>query len=163
MCSIQMLGVYHAESSFGRWACPWSISIIGKCAESLHAVKLLCHHGMSEDSLRHVYKAVILSELLYASLAWWGSTSAADKQRLEASIRCATRLGLYTADDPTPSQLAADMHDSLFANILNNPHHVLHKFPQDRTDHTCNLRSRHHSLWLTVKTDCNNFLSRLLL
>jgi len=54
----------------------------------LHAVKLLRHHGMSADSLRHVYKAVVVSELLYASPAWWpGFTSAADKQRLEASVR----------------------------------------------------------------------------
>ena len=71
-----------------------------------------------------------------ASPAWWGSTSAADKQRLEASVRHgAIRLGLYTADDRTPSQLAADMDDNLFANILNNPHHrVLHKFLPDNTD-----------------------------
>ena len=93
--------------------------VIGKCAQSLHAVKLLRHHGMSEDSLRHVYKAVVLSKLLYASPAWWGFTSAADKQRLEASVRRAIRLGLYI--DPTPSQLTADWDDNLFANILNSP------------------------------------------
>ena len=90
--------------------------------------------------------------------AWWGFTNAADKQRLEASVRRAIRLGLYTADDPTPSQLVADMD----ANILNNPHHVLHKFLPRKTDHSYNLRSRRHSLSLTVKTDCNNFLNRLL-
>ena len=28
--------------------------------------------------------------------------------------------------ETSPSQLAADMDDNLFANILNNPHHVLH-------------------------------------
>jgi len=65
---------------------------------------------------------------MHASPAWWGSTSAADKQRLEASVRLAIRLGLYTADDHTPSQLAAGMDDNLFTNIPNNPHHVLHKF-----------------------------------
>ena len=47
-------------------------------------------------------------------------TSAADKQPLEASVRRAIRLGLYTADDPTPSQLAADVDDNLFTNILHN-------------------------------------------
>jgi len=60
-------------------------------------------------------------------------------------IRRAIRLGLYTADDATPSQLAADMDDNLFANIL-NPHRVLHKFLPDETDHTNNLTSRRHSL-----------------
>ena len=30
---------------------------------------------------------IMLSKLLYASPAWWGFTNAADKQRLEASVR----------------------------------------------------------------------------
>jgi len=99
--------------------------VIGKCAQSLHALKLLRCHGMSDDSLRLVYnKAVVLSKLLCASPAWWGFTSAADKQRLEATVRRAIWLGLYTADDLTPSQLAEDMDDNLFANILNNSCHV---------------------------------------
>jgi len=51
------------------------------------------------------------------------------------SVRRAIRLGLYTADDPTPYQLAADMDDNLFANII-----------QDKTDHTYNLRSPRHFL-----------------
>jgi len=105
--------------------------VIGNCA---NAVKLLHQRGMSEDSLRHVYKAVVLSKMLYASPAWWGSTSAADEQRLEASVRRAIRLGLYSADDPTPSQLAADWDDNLFANVLCNPHRVLHIF-LSRTTH----------------------------
>jgi len=42
-----------------------------------------------------------------------GFTSAADKQRLEATVRRAIWLGLYTADDLTPSQLAEDMDDNL--------------------------------------------------
>jgi len=75
--------------------------VIGKCAQSLYALKLLCNHGMSDDSLRLVYKAVVLSKLLHASPAWWRFTSAADKQRLEASIRRAVRSGLYAADDPS--------------------------------------------------------------
>ena len=90
-------------------------------------------------------------------VAWWGFTGAADKQRLEASVRRTIRLSLYTADEPTPYQLVADMDDNLFVNILNNPRHVLHKFLPDKTNHTYNLRFRRHSLSLTVKTDCNNF------
>jgi len=45
--------------------------VISKCAQSLHDLKLLRHHGMSDDSLRLVYKSVVLSKLLYASPAWW--------------------------------------------------------------------------------------------
>jgi len=57
---------------------------IGKCAQFLYALKLLRNRGMSDDLLRHVYNAVVLSKLLYASPAWWGFTSAADKQCMEA-------------------------------------------------------------------------------
>jgi len=116
---------------------------------------------MSDDSLRHVYKAVVLSKLLYASSAWWGYTSAADKQRLKATVRRAIWLGLYTADDLTPSQLAADMDDNLFTNILNNPCRVLKKLLPNNTEHTYNLRPRRHSLSLTVKNNCSNFINRL--
>jgi len=72
----------------------------------------------------------------------------------------------YTTDDPigrVKCQLAADMDDNLFANILYNPHHVLHKLLPDKTDHAYNLRPRRYSLSLTVKTDCCNFINRLLL
>jgi len=85
--TIKMLGVTMTNHlSAGVWRARPRLFVIGKCAQSLHAVKLLSHHGMSEDSLRHVYKAVVLSKLLYASLAWWDFTSAADKQRPEASV-----------------------------------------------------------------------------
>ena len=108
-----------------------------------------------------MYNAVVLSKLLYASPAWCGFTSAANKQRLEASVRRAIRLGLYTADDPTPSQLAADMDDNLFANILNNPHLFCTNF--SRTELVIpTILDLVVTRSLTVKTDCNNFLNRLL-
>ena len=50
------------------------------------------------------------------------------------------------------------MDDNFFTNILNNPHHVLHKLLPDKTDHTYNLRPCRHFLSLTVKTDCSNFI-----
>jgi len=74
--SIKMLGVtMTSHLSVSEHVC----DVIGKCAQSLHAVKLLRHHGMSDDLLRHVYKAVVLSKLLYASPAWQGFTSNVSK------------------------------------------------------------------------------------
>jgi len=97
---------------------------------------------MSDDLLTHVYNSVVSSKLLSASPAWLCFTSTPDKQRLEASVRRAIRLGFYTCDDPTPSQLAAGMDDNLFMNTVNNLHHVWHKLLPDKTDHAYNLRSR---------------------
>ena len=66
--SIKLLGVTMTNNlsvgEHGR-------DVISKCAQSLHALKLLRHHGMSDDSLRLVYKSIVLSKLLYASPAWW--------------------------------------------------------------------------------------------
>jgi len=81
--SIKMLGVTITNHlSAGEHV----RNVIGKCAQSLHALKLLRCHGVSDDSLTHIYKAVLLAKLLYASPAWWSFTSAADEQRLYASI-----------------------------------------------------------------------------
>ena len=87
---------------------------------------------------------------------WWGYTSAADKQRLEATVRHAIRLGLYTADDLTPSQLAADMDDNLSANLLNNPCHVLYINYFQTTLNMLTISDLGVTLSLTVKTNCYN-------
>ena len=69
------------------------------------------------DSLREIYKAVVLAKLMYASPAWWGFTAASDRQQIDAFVRRGVRFGLYNAGDPTPSQLAKDADDTLHQNI----------------------------------------------
>jgi len=132
--------------------------VIGKCAQSLYALKLLRNHGMSDDSLRLVYKAVVLSKLLHASPAWWGFASAADKQRLEASIRRAVRSGLYAADDPSFlnwSKTWTTTYLQAFGTIRIT-------LCTNKIDHQYNLRPHFHSFSLTVKTDCKNYINRML-
>jgi len=90
------------------------------------------------------------------------STKSADKERLEASIWRAVRSGLYAADNPSFSQLVEDMDDNLFTSIRHNPHHVLCKLLPYEIDHKYNLRPRFHSFSLTVKTDCKNYINRML-
>ena len=96
--------------------------------------------------------------------AWLGYTTAADKQRLEALIRRAVRVGLYPADGPNLYQLVADVDDALFARIQANHHHVLQELLPSRTCHKYGLRSRRHNYTLDIKTDYNgrNFITRLL-
>jgi len=79
-------------------------------------------------------------------------------------LRRAVRSGLYAADDPSFSQLVKDMEDNLFTSIRHNPHHVLYKRLPDKIDHKYNLRlrPRFHSFSLTVKTDCKNYINRML-
>jgi len=49
------------------------------CAQSVHAVRTLRCHGMSDVVLHVIYKSVVLQKLLYATSALWGFTSAADR------------------------------------------------------------------------------------
>ena len=40
-----------------------------KCAQSLHVIKVLRRHGMSDQALHSIYKSVVLAKLLYACSA----------------------------------------------------------------------------------------------
>jgi len=58
--------------------------VICKCAQSLHVIRVLRHHGMNDQALQAVYRSVVLAKLLHASSAWWGFTMADDRHRIEA-------------------------------------------------------------------------------
>ena len=66
MTSIKILGVtltnHLSMSDHVR-------DVIARCGQILYALKVLRTHGMSDDSLREIYKAVVLAKLMYASPA----------------------------------------------------------------------------------------------
>jgi len=80
--SVSTLGVTISNLSVRRHV----QSVIGKFAQSMHALKIVRNHGMSSDALKVIYKSVVLTKLLYASLAWWGCATSADKQRIKAFL-----------------------------------------------------------------------------
>ena len=100
--SVSTLGVTISNLSVRRHV----QSVIGKFAQSMHALKIVRNHGMSSDALKVIYKSVVLTKLLYASPAWWGFTTSADKQWLLAFLRRGVRLNLYSALDPSVSTSA---------------------------------------------------------
>ena len=77
--------------------------VITKCARSLHAFKILRCHGMSDDALTVIYKAVVLAKILHEIPAWWGFNAASDRQRLEAFVRRGRGVHLWfcQSDNPT--------------------------------------------------------------
>jgi len=137
------------------------MSSLSARSQSLYAPKVLRCHGMNDEALWQVYKAVVIAKFLYASPAWWGYATAADKQRVETFIRRGVRLWLYRADDPTTMQLT-DNDDNLFSSLLTNGHHVLKQLLPGKTNYQYNLRNCRHNLSLTVKTDARNFVVRQL-
>jgi len=60
----------------------------------LFALKTLRAHGLNRDCLHNVFNAVILPKLTYAVCAWIGFTRAAERERIEAFVRCCKRSEL---------------------------------------------------------------------
>ena len=74
------------------------------CLYALYALRVLRAHGMPDDALQLVYHSVIVGRLLYASCAWSGFVSVADRKRVDAFLRRSKRCGfcptdLHTFDD----------------------------------------------------------------
>ena len=104
---------------------------------------------MCNDTLKEIYRAVVLAKLLYASPAWFATNS--DKQRIEAFVRRGLRLGLYGDSDPTPTQLAENTGETLFERIRYNKYHVLQQIIPDHNGHSYCLRPRRHKSILPTK------------
>jgi len=43
--------------------------VISSCAQSLHAIRVLRYHGMCNSALQTIYRSVIISKLLHASIS----------------------------------------------------------------------------------------------
>ena len=86
-----------------------------------------------------VYLAVIIAKLLYASCAWWGFTTAADRRRLESFLRRARRSGFYSDDQPTFPHLAEYADDTLFHIVRYSSHHLLHTLLPEHTIPTIHI------------------------
>jgi len=124
-----------------------------------------CVYWYSENNRvlsRRLFTAT--SMLTYASPAWWGFTTAHDRQRMESVIRHGVRFGYCTTNQAPLAELVAEADETLFKNILHIKQHVLHQLLLDRTQSTYNLRSRKHDCSLTVKhsVTANEFLTRIL-
>jgi len=99
---------------------------------------------------------------VYASSAWWGFTTAANRQRLKSFLRRARRSGLYHTDRSTVAQLAEGADDTLFSSVTHSSSHLLHVLFPEHTNHLHHLRSRTHSFKLSAQHDDHNFIDRML-
>ena len=139
--------------------------LLVSCAQSLFARRTLRHHGLPTDAVHTVFQATVVAKLSYASPAWWGLTSAADRNRLEAFLRRSTALGFHPETAPTLGTICSEADDKLFAAIALNPFHLLHHLLPPRCDAHYSLRPRAHGFALSIRTSSprdNNFISRLL-
>jgi len=52
--------------------------VVGDCSQSLYALHVLCHYGLSYVCLHNVFRSVVVAKLLYACTAWSGFITASD-------------------------------------------------------------------------------------
>ena len=139
------------------------ISVIHQ--HKLCAIKLLVACGLDTHSLHTVFNVLVVSKLAYAIPAWWGYSSAEDRDRINSVLRRGKRMNLYRQDGPSIEQLCAARDSQLFKAVLTNSNHVLHHLLPTAKTHQYNTRARVHNRSLPDKSNsiCNkNFLTRLL-
>jgi len=122
---------------------------------------------MPLTSIQDVFRATILSKLLYAAPAWSGSCSGADRGRLDAFLRRCRKLRYYDDSQPALSELFDTADDQLFLRVNGNSEHVLQTYMPEyaRPNFDHNLRPRRHSSQLITKTNTlnnNDFIMRML-
>ena len=139
--------------------------VIHSCSRNLYALKMLQTHGLTGQSLHHVFTAAIQSKLLYCSPAWSGFTTAADRRRLDVFIRRSKRYGYCSPDALPVSELFDNADNALFRAIINNSSHILGHFLSIKSRNNYNARHRKHNFELIKKTTSlgdRNFLIRML-
>jgi len=77
-------------------------NIIKLSSQTLHALRILRSHGMSATVIQHVFRAVVVAKLSYASQGWSGFTSAADLRRINAFLRRCIRQKFCSPDLTDP-------------------------------------------------------------
>ena len=140
-------------------------NLLVSCAQSLFALRTLRHHGLPTDALQTVFQATVVSKLSYASSAWWGLTSAADREPHEAFLRRSAALGFRALTASMLSIIRSAADDKLFRKITSNPSHVLqHLLPPKRDTHY-SFRACAHDYILTSRTTSlndSNYINRML-
>src|ERR1051325_20281 len=141
-------------------------STLASCSQSLFALRTLRFHGMPPEALQAVFKARVLSKLLYCSPAWWGFATATDLQKLEAFLKRCIKFAYYSSAEPCIADLAFKADISFFQTIEKNSFHVLFKLlPQKKSKHGRNLRPRKHDYQVpppTIAICDKNFINRML-
>ena len=135
------------------------------CARLLYGLKTLRAHGMMPQALNTVFQCTVLAKLTYATPAWWGFTSASDRNRLEAFLRRMKKFGYYPKQSPTFASLCDQADERFFFKVRYNNTHPLHSLLPPKVIKTYKTRPRGHPFQLPTKTntlDECNFLCRML-
>jgi len=139
--------------------------LLAACAQTLFALRTLRHHGLNSSSIQTIFQATVVAKLAYASPAWVGFASAADRARLEAFLKRSVSFGYRSATSPTFASICDDADNLLFKKVLSNRSHLLYPLLPPLRENPYNLRARCHPHQLPARTTAlrdNNFIIRML-
>ena len=129
-----------------------------------NALRVLRKHGLCDDSLHDIFRAVAVAKLMYASDAWWGFCNANDRQKIFAFIRRCIRTGFCSPDLADFHHLYISSDEKLFNKILTCRNHILRTLLPPPTAQNYSLRNRLHNRQLPDRisriTNCNFVGSR---
>ena len=140
-------------------------SVCQSSAQSLFAIKLIHSRGLNTQSTFSLSTALILPKLTYASAAWWGFTSGADRARLQAVLNKATRWGLYDPQGKTIEEICLKQDRKLILSVLNNSTHAIYPLLPPIKTTGYDMRKRAHNRTLPLKENSfteKNFICRTL-
>jgi len=72
--------------------------VVGDCSQSLYALRVHRHYGLTDVCLHTVFRSVVVAKLLYACTAWSGFVTASDRHRVDAFLRRSKRCGYCHLD-----------------------------------------------------------------
>ena len=122
--SMKILGVvYEEDFSFREHV----ERMVIQSNQSLYAIRTLRAQGLCGTHLWDVARATIVARMRYASPAWGGLRDEGSRQRLQAILNKLRKQGFLPGDHATMMELCDDADSRLFASILHNPYHVLHR------------------------------------
>ena len=134
---------------------------ITSCSQSLFALRTIKNHGLPLPSVQAVFRATLISKLLYASPAWWGFTSTGIRDMIEGFLRRSRKLQYCDQSSPDAAALVSRADTILFKSVTCNPAHILHQLLPPTRNLSYNLRTRSHNFHLPRKDD-RNFINRML-
>jgi hypothetical protein len=164
VASIKVLGVILTN---GLSASEHVRCIVNSSAQTLHALRVLRAHGMCDVALQAIFKSVVIAKLLYASSAWWGFATAADRQRIDGFLRRCKRSGFCPQDLPLFEKQCEAADENLFSKVRLNESNVLFGLlpPPSTASQNYQLRPRAHNRQLPEhpgRLIDSNFITRML-
>jgi len=147
--------VAHSQSLKNQLPASHVDELLTKSSQSLFTLRTLREHGLPPSNRHAVFQAVVINKLIYASPAWYGFTSAADRERLDSFLRRSARLGYRDAQSPSFDSLCETADEQLFVKTVKNKQHLLCSLLPPQREQHCKLRDRVHNFELPSRNKRN--------